>query len=45
MSIQIHTPFRIICRRDLQRFRIVRVWRSESLLRLPAPAGSQDIEG
>lgn len=33
----IHPPFRIVYRRDLRRVRIVRVWRSERLLRLPAP--------
>ena len=32
----IHTPFRIVYRRDPQRIRVVRVWRSERLLRLPA---------
>lgn len=31
----IHPPFHIVYRRDLQRVRIVRVWRSERLLRLP----------
>ncbi len=31
----IHPPFRIVYRRDPQRVRIVRVWRSERLLRLP----------
>ena len=31
----IHPPFRIVYRRDLQRVRIVRVWRSERLLHLP----------
>lgn len=30
----IHPPFRIVCRRDRERVRIVRVWRSERLLRL-----------
>jgi len=33
----IHPPFRIVYRRDPQRLRIVRVWRSERLLHLPAP--------
>ena len=31
----IHPPFRIVYRRDLDRVRVVRVWRSERLLRLP----------
>ena len=31
----IHPPFRIVYRRDPQRIRIVRVWRSERLLHLP----------
>ena len=31
----IHPPFRIVYRRDPDRVRIVRVWRSERLLRLP----------
>jgi plasmid stabilization system protein ParE len=31
----IHPPFRIVYRRDPQRVRIVRVWRSERLLHLP----------
>ena len=30
----IHPPFRIVYRRDAQRVRIVRVWRSERLLHL-----------
>jgi len=32
----IHPPFRIVYRRDPQRVRVVRVWRSERLLRFPA---------
>jgi plasmid stabilization system protein ParE len=32
----IHPPFRIVYRRDPQRVRIVRVWRSERLLHLPS---------
>lgn len=32
----IHPPFRVVYRRDPQRVRIVRVWRSERLLHLPA---------
>ncbi len=31
----IHPPFRIVYRHDPQRVRIVRVWRSERLLRIP----------
>jgi len=31
----IHPPFRIVYRRDPAQIRIVRVWRSEHLLRLP----------
>ncbi|PIQ97459.1 MAG: addiction module toxin RelE, partial [Nitrospinae bacterium CG11_big_fil_rev_8_21_14_0_20_56_8] len=31
----IHPPFRIVYRRDPQRVRMVRVWRSERLLHLP----------
>ena len=31
----IHPPFRVVYRRDPQRVRIVRVWRSERLLHLP----------
>ncbi len=34
----IHPLFRIVYRRDLQQLRIVRVWRSERLLHLPATA-------
>ncbi|AUB85193.1 type II toxin-antitoxin system RelE/ParE family toxin [Candidatus Thiodictyon syntrophicum] len=41
----IHPPFRIVYRRDPLRVRIVRVWRSERLLRLPASAKSQDPAG
>lgn len=40
----IHPPFRIVYRRDALRVRIVRVWRSERLLRLPASDRSQDRE-
>lgn len=32
----IHPPFRIVYRRDPKRVRVVRVWRSERLLQLPA---------
>lgn len=38
----IHPPFRIVYRRDPLRVRIVRVWRSERVLRLPASAKAQD---
>ncbi len=38
----IHPPFRIVYRREPLRVRVVRVWRSERLLRLPASAKSQD---
>lgn len=31
----VHPPFRIVYRRDKARVRIVRVWRSERLLKLP----------
>ena len=41
----IHPPFRIVYRRDPLRIRIVRVWRSERLLRLAASARSQDPAG
>jgi plasmid stabilization system protein ParE len=41
----IHPPFRIVYRRDSLRVRIVRVWRGERLLRLPASAKSQDPPG
>jgi toxin ParE1/3/4 len=30
-----HPPFRIVYRREAQRIRIVRLWRSERLLKLP----------
>lgn len=32
----IHPPFRIVYRRDKTRVRVVRVWRSERVLKLPA---------
>jgi plasmid stabilization system protein ParE len=41
----IYPPFRVVYRRDPSRVRIVRVWRSERLLRLPASTKSQDPEG
>ena len=31
----IHPPFRIVCRRYKEKISIVRVWRSERLMRLP----------
>ena len=31
----IHAPFRVVYRREPRRVRVVRVWRSERLLRLP----------
>jgi len=31
----IHAPFRIVYRREPRRVRVIRVWRSERLLRLP----------
>ncbi len=31
----IHPPFRIVYRRDINRLRVVRIWRSERSLRLP----------
>jgi plasmid stabilization system protein ParE len=41
----IHPPFRIVYRRDASRVRIVRVWRSERVLRLSALANEQDQAG
>ncbi len=41
----IHPPFRIVYRRDPERVQIVRVWRSERLLRLPASTKYQDLVG
>lgn len=31
----IHSPFRIVYRHDMTKIRIVRIWRSERLLKLP----------
>jgi toxin ParE1/3/4 len=31
----VHPPFRIVCRVDKTRARVVRVWRSERLLKIP----------
>lgn len=36
----IHPPFRIVYRRDPHRIRVVRIWRSERLLRLPPSVGT-----
>jgi len=41
----IHPPFWVVYRRDPLRASIVRVWRSERLLRLPASPRSQDTVG
>lgn len=41
----IHPPFRIVYHRDPLRVRIVRVWRSERLLRLPTSVKSQGPAG
>jgi len=38
----IHPPFRIVYRHDPGRVRIVRVWRSERLLRVPSSEVAQD---
>ena len=35
----IHPPFRIVYRRDPRRVRIIRIWRGERLLHLPAVDG------
>jgi len=40
----IHPPFRVVYRRDPGRVRVVRVWRSERLLRLPSDPGEQTHE-
>jgi plasmid stabilization system protein ParE len=37
----IHPPFRIVYRRDSMDVRVIRVWRSERLLRLPS-TGEQE---
>ena len=37
----IHPPFRIVYRREPKRIRVVRVWRSERVLRLPADEPDQ----
>jgi plasmid stabilization system protein ParE len=31
----IHTPFRVVYRRHIEKISVVRVWRSERLMRLP----------
>jgi toxin ParE1/3/4 len=41
----IHPPFRIVYRPDPCRVRIVRVWRSARLLRLPASAEAENPAG
>jgi plasmid stabilization system protein ParE len=41
----IHPPFGIVYRRDALRVRILLVWRSERLLRVPASDRSQDPAG
>lgn len=38
-----HPPYGIVYRRDPQRVRVVRVWRSERLLRLTAVAGEGSL--
>ena len=38
----IHPPFRIVCRREPKRVRVVRIWRSERLLGLPTDAEDRD---
>jgi plasmid stabilization system protein ParE len=40
----IHPPFRIVYRRDPEHVRIVRIWRSERLLRLPGKQETRDDE-
>lgn len=37
----IHPPFRIVYKRELKKVRIVRVWRSERLLKLSDDAGGK----
>ena len=34
----IHPPFRIVCKCEAKKVRVVRVWRSERLLKLPGEA-------
>ena len=34
----IHPPFRIVCKCEARKVRVVRVWRSERLLKLPGEA-------
>lgn len=38
----VHPPFRIVYRRDPDRVRVVRVWRSERLLHLPDGASKKN---
>jgi plasmid stabilization system protein ParE len=40
----IHPPFRIVYRREPRRVRVVRIWRSERLLRLPPSTTAQDAD-
>ena len=37
----IHPPVRVVYRREPERVRVVRVWRSERILRLPGNDGSR----
>jgi len=36
----IHAPFRIVYKREARKVRVVRIWRSERLLRLSSGAGA-----
>lgn len=38
----IHTPFRIVYRREPKKVRVIRVWRSERLLHLPLGADDRE---
>ena len=40
----IHPPVRMVYRRDLEHVRIVRIWRSERLLRRPGKQETRDDE-
>lgn len=40
----IHPPFRIVYRRDASKVRIVRIWRSERLLRIPPEPQGKGID-
>ena len=37
----IHPPFRVVYRRELRHVRVIRIWRSERLLRLPSDEPDQ----